>query len=289
MDKEIDVIQVDNLDKGFWSPVIKDATFSIKKGSFTALLGKNGSGKSTILNILMGYISPDKGKVSILGRDLTEDLGELKNRIGLVSENILFNYPGSIHSFFQKAGFFFKTFNLSLIEKMAADLKIDLDKSFAQYSRGQKMQLVLMYTLAHSPEILLIDEITSVLDAYARNYFMQELKEFCKMGGTVVMTTNIVSEVQSLCTHVVFLNQQKVVFSSSLSSLSHEIRKVRVKSLTLDEAKKYGLKYLATNSDGSQSFVADKGFEIVHPFEEDRRSISLEEIYVFYSQKDIHA
>ena len=164
------IIEAKNISKSFnEKPVLKDLSFSIDKGTFTALLGKNGSGKSTILNILMGEIHLDEGDCFLFGKNLKSNPDELKNKIAHVSEKIFFAYPMSIESFIPEYAKFFSAFNTDLFFKMSKDVKLDLSRSFGTYSRGQKMQIVLMAALAQGAELLLIDEVTSVLDAFSRN------------------------------------------------------------------------------------------------------------------------
>jgi len=285
----MNIIQVSNLSKCYSdSYVLEDINFSVKQGSFTALLGKNGSGKSTILNILMGQENIDKGECLIFGQSIIKDPYLFKNDIGHVSEKINFNYPLAVDDFLNRFGKFFENFDFEWLHKCAKELDIPLNKSFEGYSRGQKMQIVLLSAMAHKPKLLLIDEVTSVLDATSRNYFMTLLKNFSNEGGTVVITTNIVSEVQSYCSDVIFLDDKKVKFQNEIQGIPSDFRKIRLKSPDHPILLASGVRWIGVNSDGTQSYIVPES--ILSNFEnylEDKRAVTLEDLYIYHSQKDV--
>lgn len=285
----MNVIEINNLSKSFLGNMVFDnISFRVKKGSFTALLGKNGSGKSTILNILMGHVKLDSGECYLFGEDIKKDIYQLKNKIGHVSEKIFFNYPLTIEQFIMSYGRLYDDFNFEKFKKLASEVNIDLHKQFGEYSRGQKMQIVLMAALAHNPELLLIDEVTSVLDAYTRKFFISLLKDFTTEGGTVVLTTNIVNEVQFYCTDVILLSQNKIKFQSSLAEIPGSFKKIRREAnvehplFSNPECIWSGI-----NSDGSQSYIVPSALHDASDLTsllKDRRLVTLEDLYIYYTQ-----
>lgn len=283
----MNVIEVSNLSKAFNNKTaLQDVSFSIKQGSFTALLGRNGSGKSTILNILMGNEKIDSGECSIFGMDIKKDPAHLKNDIGHVSEKIKFNYPMKVEEFLVEYGKLFEQFDMDWLKAAAKDLDIPLNKQFGGYSRGQKMQIVLLASLAHKPKLVLVDEVTSVLDAFSRNYFMKILKDFTLQGGTVVITTNIVNEVQFHCTDVIFLDALKIKFQTELSKIPSNFKKIRIKDPHHPLLQSNEVVWVGINSDGSQTFIAsEEVLKSFDNFENDYRATTLEDLYIYHSQK----
>lgn len=281
------IIEAKHLRKAFHEKVIlDDVSFSIDKGTFTALLGKNGSGKSTTLNILMGQLKLDEGDCFLFGESVKDDPYHLKNKIGHVTEKIRFDYPASVESFIRDYSKLFEKFNLKLFFQMAKDVDINLSNQFGSYSRGQKMQIVLMAALSHSPEVLLIDEITSVLDAYSRNYFIERLHNFRDKGGTVVITTNIVSEVQHSCTDVIFLSDNKIKFQTPLKDIPANFTKVRWAHKDKLPAGQYIISGI--NSDGSLSYIIPNELltqAVAEGMTEDKRTVTLEDLYIYHSQE----
>ncbi|MFP5490168.1 MAG: ABC transporter ATP-binding protein [Bacteriovoracia bacterium] len=282
------IIEAKNLSLAFGDhQVLSDINFTINRGSFTALLGKNGAGKSTILNILMGQFPGSKGDCKIFNEDIRKNPSHLKQRIGHVSENINFSYPVSVKEFIKIYGSLFINYDYGYFDQLVNDFEISINKPFHQYSRGQKMQIVLMAALAQRPELLLVDEITSVLDASARNRTIDLLSNFTKSGGTVILTTNIVGEIQNFCTHVMFLQDTKIKFHSHMSEVSKNFRKIKTLKpspiITLANAA-----WIGTNSDGSQSYIvpSDKFSQLnANDFQDDRRALTLVDIYNYHGQR----
>ena len=284
------IVEVNGVAKAFAQhKVLSDISFVVEKGSFTALLGKNGSGKSTILNILMGQERLDKGTCLLFGENIQDDPAHLKNKIGYVSEKIRLDHPQSIEKYIDGFGKLFDQYDYDYFKAMAKEVKIDLSKQFGAYSRGQKMQIVLMSALAHHPELILVDEITSVLDAFARSFFIDELKEMTKKGGTVIITTNIVNEVQFYCTDVIFLSDSKVKFQTPLAEIPSNFKKIRPHLTDHPIFKSENCIWSGINSDGSQSYILSKeayaGMDLKGILE-DKRIVTLEDLFIFYSQSD---
>lgn len=286
----MNIIEVNGLTKSFHqNKVLDDVNFQIKKGTFTALLGKNGSGKSTILNILMGHETLDAGDCLLFGESLKNNPDYLKHKIGHVSERIRFDYPMTMKTFIAGYSKFFDHFDLHQFFKQAAEVNINLDKQFGEYSRGQKMQIVMLAALAQNPELLLVDEITSVLDAYSRSYFISLLKDYTQRGGTVILTTNIVNEVQHHCSDVLFLSKSKIKFQTPLVDIPANFKKVRTHGtdhplILIPECIWSGI-----NSDGSNSYILPNGFydpQSLSGLLEDKRAVTLEDLYIYYSQRD---
>ncbi len=284
------ILKVKNLSKSFHdNNVLDDVNFQIEKGSFTALLGKNGSGKSTILNLLMGHEKLDSGECHLFGESIKNNPDHLKNKIGHVSERIRLDFPLPISEFIPQYGKFFEHFDLDQFFRQAAEVKINLHKQFGEYSRGQKMQIVMLAALAQKPELLLIDEITSVLDAFSRKYFISLLSDFTSKGGTVILTTNIVNEVQHYCSDVLFLSKGKIKFQTALSEIPCNFKKVRTLDPHHPISNISGCIWSGINSDGSNSYILPNAIYDSNTFQgllEDKRNVTLEELYIYYSQQD---
>ncbi|MBF0297396.1 MAG: ATP-binding cassette domain-containing protein [Oligoflexia bacterium] len=281
------VLKVRGIAKEFHGNLIlKNINFELEKGIFCALLGENGVGKSTLLNILMGQESFEIGEGEILGKNIKDDLGKLKNQIGLVTEKINYDIPITIGNFFKRYADFFTNWDEDFFLKTMKERGLSLDNAFSQYSRGQKMQTALIAALAIKPKILLIDEITAVLDIYARNFFMEMLKKFTSNGGTVLITTNIISEIQFVVDKIIILNNGEIQLNERVKEIPYKFVKLRTKEPNLHYIFTHPSCFWSKqNSDGSSSFILPSSvarqFDIPHEFL-DRRSVTLDEIFIYF-------
>lgn len=224
------LIRTQHISKSFFAnKVLHDINLKIRPRTFYALLGENGAGKSTLLRILMGAERSDSGYGEILGNQLLEKRHAVNTKIGYVSETMEFDVPTTMDKFISSYKKYYPRWNEKLFQKMVVDQNFQLNKKFKDYSRGQKMQLALMLALAINPKILLVDEVTSVLDIYSRRYFVGLMHEFVKGGGTVVITTNVISEVQEFATHLLLLRQGKIKMDAPIDDIPKKFIKLKKK------------------------------------------------------------
>jgi ABC-type multidrug transport system ATPase subunit len=178
--------------------VLRGVTFSLEAGKFHTLVGHNGAGKSTLLRILGRHEAPSSGTGALLGRPLDADLAEHGRDVALVSEATDYAVPVPLGAFFRQFPRIHAGWDWPAFEAMMRARGLDLDKAFAALSRGQKMQVACAAALAGQPRVVLVDEITAVLDDRARPYFVDALAGVCRRGGTVLMATNLVTEASAV-------------------------------------------------------------------------------------------
>ena len=207
------VVELKDIKKNyFFLNVLKGISLKLHSGKFYGLLGENGAGKSTLFQIIVGIERASSGNVTLFDKNLESFPPELKTDIGIISEKIEFDSPLSMKKFFDFYKSFFPNWNQRLFDEIISHQKLDLSKPFKKYSRGQKMQMVLAAELAKTPKILLIDEITSVLDVYSRLFYLKKLDEFKSKGGTIFLTTNVITEVEEHLDHVFIIKDGRIVY-----------------------------------------------------------------------------
>ena len=281
------MLKINNISKKYLdNEVIQEISVDFPSGKLITLLGVNGAGKSTFLRLISGAELPDSGNVEFKGSDLGSLRFPYKNEIGFVDENIDYSIPISFGEFVEKISIDIKNWDQSFFNQMAKDRKISLDKTFQEYSRGQKMQLSLMLNLAMKPKILFLDEITSVMDTYARKYFLEILKDYVKAGNTVIITTNIVNELEFFTDHLMIIKEGKLALNVAMSEIKKEFVKIRrikgVKNKIFDDPKCF---WAGTNSDHTPSYIIKSDLALKYEISDeivDRRSSTMEDIFIYY-------
>ncbi len=281
------LLKISNISKKYNERVIlKDLSFEIEAGTFTTLLGANGSGKSTLMRLMSGSEFPDCGGVNFKGYATNAWDSPVKRDVFYINENINIESSLSCENFVKKFRNLFPNWHEQFFQTMVKDRRLDLTKNYNQFSRGQKMQFNLMIAMAASPELLLLDEITSVMDVYARRYFLGLLHRYCQSGKTVVMTTNIISELQYYTTHLLLIHNAKLKLQGPLEEVAGGFIKLRFPKGT-DHAllKRSDLLWSGVNGDGSENFLIaqEKAQELAIPTEFiDKRELTLEDIFIFH-------
>lgn len=269
--------------------IIDDVSFELELGSFITLLGQNGAGKSTFLRLLSGFELPDEGKIYYKNEELSAPNFSHIHDLCFVHENLDFKVPFVMSEFIEIFKERIPQWDQKLFNKMLTDRKIKLNKNFQEYSRGQKMQIGLMIALASNAKVLLLDEITSVIDVYGRKYFLDLLDQYVQKGNTVIITTNIISELEFYTQQLVILKDAKVQLNAKTQDIPQLFIKLRKRECDEHEIF-YDSKciWAGVNSDRSVSYVAP--VELVTQYELpehvfDKRTSTLEDIFIYYFTK----
>lgn len=215
-------IEVKNLDFSYdeTTHAIKNVSFSIEKGSYTTIIGHNGSGKSTIAKLLIGLLEKNKGEILVDGLPLTlENLQEIRNKIGIVFQNPDNQFIGSTVRDDIAFGLENHCVDPSKMDEIIMEFaeKVNmvefLDSEPTKLSGGQKQRVAIAGVLAMAPEIMIFDESTSMLDPQGKNEInevIRELHEKTKM--TLVSITHDIEEVTK-SDYVIVMNNGEIVMS----------------------------------------------------------------------------
>lgn len=219
------VIQADNLCKSFGSTkALDDLDLTVEPGQVMGFLGPNGSGKSTTIRVLMGLLRRDSGEVHVLGQDPWTDAVELHRRIAYV--------PGDVNLWPGLTG----GETIDLFGRLGAGLdpkrrnemieRFDLDptKKGRTYSKGNRQKVALVAALAGRAELFVFDEPTSGLDPLMETVFQDTIGEIVGDGKTVLLSSHILAEVESLCDQVTIIREGRTVEAGTLAELRHLTR-----------------------------------------------------------------
>ena len=231
------ILRLDRLTKRFDSlAVLKGITAEVHRGDVVGLLGLNGAGKTTLLETALGFAIPDSGSVTLFGQPASAMQDEkLKHRIGFVpqQDELIETMKGK--EFLGLIRRFYETWNDALIERLARDWQVPLDKPASKLSVGQRQKLSLLAALGHEPELVILDEPVASLDPVARRAFLQELIDMVSGGErTIIFSTHIVSDLERIANRVWILKDGHLVIDEPLDALkesSVEIRKAAAGAL----------------------------------------------------------
>jgi ABC-2 type transport system ATP-binding protein len=191
-------VVVDRLEKRFGQTIaLNSVSFSIAPSELFGFVGPDGGGKTTLFRILATLLIPDQGSATVLGRDVVKDLWNLRTRIGYMPGRFSL-YPDL--SVYENLHFFASVFGTTIdkerpnIAPIYSQLEPFKDRRAAALSGGMKQKLALCCALVHRPEILLLDEPTTGVDAVSRREFWDLLAELKKAGMTIVVSTPYMDE-----------------------------------------------------------------------------------------------
>jgi ABC-type multidrug transport system ATPase subunit len=191
--------------------------FRIERGVITGLIGPDGAGKTTILRIISTVMRPDAGTVTVLGHNAATDYRNIRIRIGYMPGKFSLYQDLSV---FENISFFASVFGVEIkealrrVESIYSQLAPYAHRRAGALSGGMKQKLALCCALVHKPELLLLDEPTTGVDAVSRSEFWDVLTNLNKEGMTVVVSTPYMDEA-SRCGSVSLVQDGKIMKSGS--------------------------------------------------------------------------
>ncbi|MDX8403449.1 MAG: ABC transporter ATP-binding protein [Mariprofundaceae bacterium] len=205
---------------------LKDVSLQIPKGSFFALLGPNGAGKSTLINIMADTVVPTSGTIELLGHDMFTDRLWCKRNMGVVPQEVAFDpffTPREILRMI--CGLYGQKPDMQWIDELLKRLELidHADKNARQLSGGMRRRLLVAQALVHRPPLVILDEPTAGVDVELRKRLWDYMRELNDNGTTILLTTHYLEEAEELCDHVAIINQGKMIASSSMNELLHNV------------------------------------------------------------------
>jgi ABC-2 type transport system ATP-binding protein len=219
------VLMIENLKKHFDDvKAVDDISFYVRSGEIYGLLGPNGAGKTTTVKNILGLLVPDAGKIEVGGLDPQSDSRKIKSLIGYVSEEpLLYNSltPNELFEFIISV----RNLDIENAKEMVTDLLesleaiIFLNTPIVTLSKGNKQKMQIIAALIHDPELLILDEPLSGLDARSSRVVKDILKIHISNGGAVLLSTHIMDIAEDLCDRIGILNNGKLVAEGTLQEL----------------------------------------------------------------------
>src|SRR5438094_6727533 len=205
----------------------------VNRGDLFGFIGSNGAGKTTTLRILATFLAPSAGTAQVLGHDVVRDADAVRHVIGYMPDFFGVYKDMEVTEYLDFFGACYKIPS-SQREKTVNDVLelVGLSEKkgalIGALSRGMQQRLGLARVLIHDPALLLLDEPASGLDPRARIEMMAILQELQRMGKTIIISSHILSELQTLCNRVEIIEKGKLIYSGSSQGVRDQMSHVRV-------------------------------------------------------------
>jgi sodium transport system ATP-binding protein len=218
-------IKITNLTKRFKDKTaVNDISFEIPYGEITALLGSNGAGKSTTLNMIAGILTPTTGLIEFEGKSFEANYKEIKANLGYLTADMAlyetFTVLETLKLLGELKGFSQKQIKNRIEELVAAfSLGEILNKHYSELSTGQKQRSLISASIIHDPKILIFDEVTASLDLVISKDIMDFIKSERDRGKAIIFSTHILSEVEYLSDRILMIERGKLVRETNYQDL----------------------------------------------------------------------
>jgi ABC-2 type transport system ATP-binding protein len=220
------MLELSHVSKSYRSiPAVEDVSFVLKAGEVLGYLGPNGSGKSTTVKMIIGLIQPTKGKVLFAGKRIHDDLASYRAQLGYVPEEAQVYTHLSGLEYLQLVGRL-RGMQEALIDRKARallellSLEGALYSSLTDYSKGMKQRVLIAAALLHDPQLIVLDEPLSGLDAVSARLFKDLLMLLAREGKAVLYISHVLEVVERVCDRVIVLAKGKVVADAAPRDLT---------------------------------------------------------------------
>ena len=240
--------------------VLQDFSLTFNEGGIYGLLGKNGTGKSTLLYLAMGLLHPQKGQVTYNGIDTRLRRPETLSDMYIVPEE--YNLPSiKLDAYLKVVRPFYPRFSDEILEQCLAGFGMPKDVHLGALSLGQKKKIYMCIALATNTRLLLMDEPTNGLDIPSKSQFRRVVASGMTDEKTIVISTHQVRDVELLLDHLCIIEPNRVLLDAPMAKVAQRLRFLEVApgeapdNVLYAEQSLHGYQIIAPNSDGEETPV----------------------------------
>lgn len=220
---ELPVLEIKNVHKKYLShSVLEGVGFSIPRGKIVGLLGPNGCGKTTILKLISGLLQLDEGEIRINGICPGQ---QTKSMISYLPERSYLNDWMKISDILNLFSDFYADFDRERAEQMLTDLKISKEEKLKTMSKGTKEKVQLILVMSRRASLYLLDEPIGGVDPATREYILHTILKNFDENSSILITTHLIQDVETIFDQVLFLNQGKIVIDGEVDEIREKYGK----------------------------------------------------------------
>ena len=198
---------------------LKDVNLKIPKGKIIGLLGKNGTGKTTLIKLVNDLLTPTSGEILIKGK---KPGVESKDIIAYLPERTYLDREMSVKDAIKYFEDFYANFDKQKAIKLLKDLDLDINTKISKMSKGMQEKLQLILVMSRNAELYILDEPLGGVDPATRDYILDTiLTNFCE-GASVIISTHLIADIERILDEVIFIDKGKIVLTSSADELRNK-------------------------------------------------------------------
>lgn len=231
------IISISNLTKDYGqNRGVFDINLDIYKGEMVGFVGTNGSGKTTTIRQIMGFIKPTSGKIEVLGKDPWTHADEIVKHIGYVPGEISFPDLKTGSEFLKSQAEFLDLKDMSYAEYLIEKLQLDPRANLKRMSKGMKQKTAIVAALMANPDIIILDEPTTGLDPLMRDAFLEIIKDEHNKGKTIFMSSHMFEELETTCDRVSLIQDGHIVDIADMHEINNrKEREYKIEFNTKDD------------------------------------------------------
>ena len=216
----MELLECKNLCKSYDDKqVLKDINLKIPKGKIIGLLGKNGTGKTTLIKLINDLLTPTSGEILINGKN---PVVESKEIVAYLPEKTYLDREMRVKDAIKYFEEFYKNFDSEKAKKLLKDLDLDINTKISKMSKGMQEKLQLILVMSRNAQLYILDEPLGGVDPATRDYILDTiLSNFCE-GASVIISTHLIADIERILDEVIFIDKGQIIVTSSADELRNK-------------------------------------------------------------------
>ena len=261
------MVRFKNVDKRLGDFNLQNITFELQPGYLMGLIGENGAGKTSILNLILGLYQPDAGNVEIFGCKYYGEESRIRNQIGYVlTDDGLFLANLRLDDNANLFGKYYKCYDKKKLYMYCDAFELNVKKKSRELSKGERLKFQFAFALSHRARLLVLDEPTANFDPEFRKQFLHLVTSFMKDGEcSVILATHQLQELDQIADYITLLHCGKLIFSVEKERLTERFRIVRGEDYKINRLRQERVVYRETKGYVSAALVRHRKIDTYDP------------------------
>ncbi|HEX3030151.1 MAG TPA: ABC transporter ATP-binding protein [Clostridia bacterium] len=279
-------LEITSLCKEFKEFSLSNVSFNLPEGYIMGLIGSNGSGKTTVLKLILNMLKKSSGEIKVFSLDHIKHEEDIKQNIGVVFDQTYMVDNWTLFDVERAVKGFYKKWDSGKYHKLIKDFNLTAGKRLKDLSRGMKVKVMIAIALSHDARLLILDEPTSSLDPVGRDELLDILGTYIlKEDKSVLFSTHLTADLEKIADYITFLNNGRIVYSGTKDELleNYVILKGDKKEITANQKRILtGYREFNTGFEGMVQYNNFTGFSpriISEP-------ASLDDIIIFMNRRE---
>lgn len=213
----MELLQCIDLNKNYGhKKVLKNVNLTIPRGKIIGLLGKNGTGKSTLIKLINDLLTPTSGKILVNGKEIGI---ESKKIIAYLPERTYLDKSMTVKKVLEFFESFYNNFDTEKAKKLLEDLGLDINEKLSKMSKGMQEKVQLVLVMSRKADLYILDEPLGGVDPATRDYILDTILSNFNEGASVIISTHLISDIERILDEVIFIDNGEIILTSDSDEL----------------------------------------------------------------------
>lgn len=216
----MNLLEIKNVNKSFGTKkILHDINLSISGGKIIGLLGKNGTGKSTLIKLINDLLTIDSGEILINGKKVGVDS---KKIISYLPERTYLDKGMKVNEVIKFFSDFYEDFDSEKAHKLLKDLDLDINQKLSKMSKGMQEKVQLVLVMSRKAQLYILDEPLGGVDPATRDYILDTILTNFNEGASVIISTHLISDIERILDEVIFIDKGKIILHEETDALRNK-------------------------------------------------------------------